>query len=128
MGAMLSTAWGVKKVDEATNRIFVENIKPRDFEPCRPFILEGRPHIDMTGDFKMVARPGEAGKLADHQRQVGRPAVVDFDAVAKLKADNMSNRQIADRLGVSKDAVRRALKKPPERVPSPAINDSDLAI
>jgi hypothetical protein len=127
LGAMLSTAWGVKKVDEKTNRVFVENIKPRDFEPCKPFMLEGRPHINDTGDFLMVAKPGEAGKLADHQRKKGRPAAVRYEDVAALKADKLSNQKIADQLGVSKDAVRRALERGPQSNPGP-IKDEELAL
>lgn len=35
IGPMLSTAWAVRQTDFATNRIYVKNVKPRDFEPCQ---------------------------------------------------------------------------------------------
>src|SRR5208337_5571615 len=37
VGAMLTTAWGVKQIDAASNILHIENIKPRDFQPCGPF-------------------------------------------------------------------------------------------
>jgi hypothetical protein len=74
LGAMLATCWGVWQKDEETNRLYVKNVKPRDFEPCQPFEIEGRPHIDQTGWFKMVTLPGMTdGKTAE----VGRPGRPD---------------------------------------------------
>jgi len=65
MGAMLSTAWGIKQIDAASNTIHVENVKGRDFQPCGPFQLQGRPFIDDTGDFHLLRAPGQCGSLAD---------------------------------------------------------------
>jgi hypothetical protein len=67
IGAMLTTAWGIKQLDEAQNIIHVENIKPRDFQPCGPFQIIGRPCIDESGDFQLLKPPGECGKLAEEQ-------------------------------------------------------------
>jgi hypothetical protein len=58
-GAMLAAAWGVKQTDKIRNVVHLECLKARDFDPCDAFELEGRPHIDETGDFKLIARPGE---------------------------------------------------------------------
>lgn len=110
LGAMLSTAWGVKQIEAEANRLFVQNIKPRDFEPPAAFVLEGRPHINETGDFKMVREPGQAGQLQDHQKERGRPASLDPDAekeILRLKEAGKSNRDIAEAVGFSKDTVRR---------------------
>jgi len=41
LGAMLSTAWGTKLVDQETTRLYVQNLKPRDFDPVGAFTLEG---------------------------------------------------------------------------------------
>lgn len=68
IGAMLSTAWGIKQIDAEQNIIHVENIKPRDFCPPPPFQLIGRPSINETGDFKMYKRPNDCGSLADEQQ------------------------------------------------------------
>jgi hypothetical protein len=67
IGAMLTTAWGVKQLDAEQNIIHVENLKPRDFQPCGPFQLIGRPYINETGDFSLHKRPGECGTLMDEQ-------------------------------------------------------------
>lgn len=67
IGAMLVTAWGVKQLDADSNLIHIQNIKPRDFQPCGPFQIIGRPHIDDRGDFVLYKRPGECGALADEQ-------------------------------------------------------------
>jgi len=61
IGAMLATCWGVWQKEEATNRIYVKNVKPRDFDPVRPFEIQGRPSIDNTGKFEMVCLPGDSG-------------------------------------------------------------------
>jgi len=65
IGAMLTTAWGVKQLDATANVIHIENVKPRDFQPCGPFQIIGRPHIDESGDFRIFKLPGECGPLMD---------------------------------------------------------------
>jgi hypothetical protein len=67
VGAMLTTAWGVKQLDADSNVIHIENIKPRDFQPCGPFQIVGRPCIDDTGDFALHKKPGECGSLQEEQ-------------------------------------------------------------
>jgi AAA domain len=114
LGAMLSTAWGLKQVDPATNRLYIQNIKARDFEPGRAFVLEGRPHIDATGDFKMVNVPGLAGDLRDHigKEKGGRPSSIDEDTgkrIEGLAAEGKSVREIAKEVGKSTTAVWRFL-------------------
>jgi hypothetical protein len=72
LGAVLATAWGVKQIDKAMNIVHVQNLKPRDFEPCGPFQLIGRPHIDQTGDFALHKRPEECGSLSEEQPELNR--------------------------------------------------------
>jgi hypothetical protein len=67
IGAMFATGWGIKLLDRDTTTIHIENIKPRDFEPPKPFQLIGRPHIYEEGDFRMHKKPGECGELAEEQ-------------------------------------------------------------
>jgi hypothetical protein len=114
LGAMLCTCWGVRQIDAGRNQLYVQNVKPRDFEPCEPFILEGRPHLDMNGQFKMLQEPGEAGELRSHLRQKGgRPAVVAKDdkvsRAVELRNSGASLREISRALGVSKSSVDRWL-------------------
>ena len=54
IGALCATCWGVKQVDEKLNQVIVKNVKPRDFVPCEPFVIQGRPFIDDTGTFRVV--------------------------------------------------------------------------
>jgi len=115
IGAMLSCAWAIRQVDAASTRIFVSNIKARDFEACPPFVLEGRPYIDQTGDFKMVQAPGDGAKLSDHAEVGGRPTTVDPDAGAeinRLRTEGKSEREIAKTVGLSKTVIHRFLHGP----------------
>lgn len=114
LGAMISTAWGVRQIDVERNQLYLQNVKPRDFRPCESFILEGRPHLDANGQFKMLVQPGEADELRSYLRKKGgRPAMPDKEekltqAVA-LRAKGVSLRVIADRIGVPKSTVERWL-------------------
>jgi DnaB-like helicase N terminal domain/AAA domain len=69
-GAMISTAWGVRKIDDEANIVHIQNLKARDFQACKPFQLIGRPFIDETGDFRVHKGPGECGELADEQPEL----------------------------------------------------------
>lgn len=73
-GAMLAAAWGIKQIDPATNTVHIENLKARDFDPCQPFELVGRPAIDETGDFQLFTQPGDCEELrrANVKRADGR--------------------------------------------------------
>lgn len=72
IGAMLATCWAIVQTNKETNELFIENTKPRDFKPCEPFIIQGRPFIDETGDFKMMSPPGLAGTLNANKARNGR--------------------------------------------------------
>jgi hypothetical protein len=78
IGAMLSTAYGVRQMDADRTRtwLHIENIKPRDIEPPAPFQLEGKPWIERGLGFKMISKPGETGPLSEYVdgKQRGRPA------------------------------------------------------
>jgi AAA domain/DnaB-like helicase N terminal domain len=67
-GAVLAAAWGVRQIDASTNMVHIENLKARDFEPCAPFELQGRPYIDTTGDFQLLHHPGDCARLEKLQR------------------------------------------------------------
>jgi AAA domain/Homeodomain-like domain len=120
IGAMLATCWGLAQIDDSQNRIFVQNVKPRDFLPCQPFIIQGRPSINETGYFELTEPPGFAGCLADHKsdRKPGRPRVPDKDKKIaeawRLKQEGMGCREIAEKLGVSKSTVSNWLSEDEE--------------
>jgi hypothetical protein len=114
LGAMLATCWGVKQIDEESNRIYVANVKPRDFQPCQPFIIEGRPHLDREGGFRMVTLPGFAGELGDYGTK-GKPGPKLSPENAELKerarhlrfVDKHSIRTIAEQMGVPRSTVHK---------------------
>lgn len=108
VGAMLTTAWGVKQIDSAGNILHIENIKPRDFQPCGPFQIIGRPFIDESGDFRILKRPGECGSLSDEQDperdRGGAPHTARESKAANLalmrgwleKTPTLSSRELVD--------------------------------
>jgi hypothetical protein len=66
-GAMCDAVWGVqrarksgeKEYQQESNqltRLYLACVKPRDFEPADPFVVQGRPYIDEVGDFRVIAR------------------------------------------------------------------------
>jgi hypothetical protein len=105
IGAMLATCWGFSKIDEERSQIYVKCVKDRDFrETPRPFVLEGRPHLDETGKFKMTEFPGKARdyfaiKQQQRGRQGGRPPAYGPESL----------REQAKQLGISKSALQRRL-------------------
>lgn len=111
IGAMLAACWGIRKTDDARTEVYVENVKARDFEPCGSFLLEGRPHIDELGTFRMIAEPGEAGELADYKSKGGRPARPNRDELRErarvLHGEGHSFREIGKQMGVSHTLVKR---------------------
>ena len=109
IGAMLATCWGLSQIDAVSNRIFVQNVKARDFSACEPFIIQGRPSIDETGYFELTEPPGFAGTLEDHKQGRGRPEVANKQSkiaeAVRMKEQGASYRQIARQLGVSVGTV-----------------------
>ena len=43
------------------------NLKARDFQPCGPFQIIGRPYIN-EGDFRTHKKPGKCGSLGEEQK------------------------------------------------------------
>lgn len=115
IGAMLCTAWGLKQIDPVTNSIYIANVKPRDFLPCEPFIIQGRSSLDQTGYFEMTHPPGFAGNLSDHSSGAGRPELPCKDEkqaeAQRLPAEGMSYRDISEALGVKVPTLHRWLNQ-----------------
>lgn len=119
LGAMLCACWGLRQVDNQRNRVFIENVKARDFLACEPFIIEGRPHLDVDGYFKLTDSPGIAGSLNQNKPKregaprSGRPDNPDklekMTRIRELHADGKSSREIATEVGVSFKTVCRWL-------------------
>src|SRR5882724_2086086 len=113
-GAVLASAWGIRQIDEKTNTVHIQNLKPRDFEPCGPFQIVGRPHIDQEGDFRLLKAPGECGTLAEEssggaENDLKRDERIRRVAIAAswlAEDSNISSREMVDRfkaIGVAID-------------------------
>lgn len=104
IGAMLATCWAVKQTDKATNRLYIRNVKPRDFEPCEPFAIEGRPYIDQQGQFLMVAQPGQADNPKPTVERINRKAGQQEEARIMLAAGH-TQADIAKHLKITERTV-----------------------
>ena len=118
IGAMVSCCWSVRQIEKEHNQIFVDNVKARDFEAQKPFIIQGRPEIDRTGYFELTHPPGFAGELADHlsgEKRGGRPSTPDKDEKVSraraMHAAGASYGDIAKKLGVSKSTASDWVKE-----------------
>ena len=101
IGAMAVSAWGVRQIEKAANRIHVENLKCRAFEPCEPFRLEGRPWIEQEHSFRMIAQPGTVTKKMTVKAE--DPKVV---AARALKAQGLTDEDVAAALGLTDRTLR----------------------
>lgn len=107
IGAMLATCWGLSQLDPTANRIYVQNVKARDFHPCEPFIIQGRPSLDESGYFELTHPPGFAATFSDYRSREkgGRPELENRDEkvaeARRLKQEGFSYREIAEKLNVS---------------------------
>lgn len=54
-GAMADAVYSVRCVEFETLTVNITGVKARDFEPPRPFQIQGRPFIEKTGDFALLA-------------------------------------------------------------------------
>lgn len=64
LGAVADAVYNLRCEDPSKLSILVQCVKARDFEPRAPFHLEGRPHINATGDFAMIEPPTDEERLA----------------------------------------------------------------
>ena len=107
-----STCWGVCQVDKETNRIYVENLKPRDFQPRAPFLIQGRPFIDETGDFGNFSDAEEFSAYKSGKRAEQRKSQeADRRRILAMVAEGKTQREIAAALGISQATVNRLLRE-----------------
>ena len=103
IGAMLATCWGLSKIDTDKAQVYFTCVKDRDFrETPRPFVIEGRPHLDEKGKFKMLQTPGNAPdyaklKQAERGRAGGRPKVEPPEEVKMKVWETAQERPVTPR-------------------------------
>jgi hypothetical protein len=82
LGAFVRVVFGLRKISKTEDirsaRVLVECVKPGDFNPPAPFVLEGRPHIDEGKGLQITTPPGQvdpatlAAVVRDEQKKGGR--------------------------------------------------------
>jgi len=102
IGAMLATAWAVRQTNKQSTRIYIKNVKARDFEALEPFEVEGRPWIDQTGAFRMTAEPGMARVTVAPKAE--KPEVVE---ARFMRSNGATQERIAETLRVNVRTIRR---------------------
>jgi AAA domain/Domain of unknown function (DUF3854) len=105
IGAMLSTAWGVRMLNPVQTQVHVQNIKARDFEPIPPFQIAGRPFIDQGKGFQMAIVPGECGPLNEYVgKRIGRKRSPE-------KAERTATIEQALRQGKTEEQIAELVKE-----------------
>jgi len=115
LGAMIDTCWmlqpddgggqdGYLEESRDLTRLLVRNVKPRDLlEPAEDFVIQGRPHIDDSGDFRILAAEDFAQSEHDVDDR-GRRAAELIRANPKL-----SKTAVSKKLGCSRNDVASAV-------------------
>lgn len=94
-GAALTNAYGLKQEDEATNKVRFHCITGRDLDEQIPdMILQGRPHLSDTGNFKVIDADAEPfngdrkpGPKEDSLKQQKIALAKSVDGSGQEKAD-----------------------------------------
>jgi hypothetical protein len=60
LGAMADAVYALKCVDVPNFKVRISCVKARDFATLSPFVVQGRPHIDEDGDFKLITEPTQS--------------------------------------------------------------------
>ena len=55
LGAVADSVYGLKCLNQEALEIRVQCVKARDFEPVKPFHIQGRPYINTKADFVVIA-------------------------------------------------------------------------
>lgn len=76
IGAMVGTAWGVKQLNAEKNIIHIENLKARDFKPCGPFQIIGRPISTRRAISAFIRNQASADRLARSRKVIPIKAVL----------------------------------------------------
>lgn len=101
IAAMCDAVYGLKVQDDDTLTLKVKCVKPRDFEPPRPFEIQGRPYINQNGDFGMLTEV-DFPQYADKAQQLG--CCIEANPGANYET-------LAREIGVSKNSIKSLAAK-----------------
>jgi hypothetical protein len=95
IGAMCDAVYAIRCLDQETLTVKVSPVKARDFEPVKPFEIQGRPYLNEIGSFGLLAEPvlfGEEARIKKLVETIER----------RPKA---SYRELADITGIAKSCI-----------------------
>jgi hypothetical protein len=122
-GAMADCVWGIQHARkrkgnnnwddeyqlESKNltRAYVECVKPRDLPAADPFIVQGRPYIDDTGNMAVIASDAQAGETMDTEKISDGAA----DKAERFVRENraISKSGISKLVGISRNRIEEVL-------------------
>jgi hypothetical protein len=70
LGAVADSVYGLKCLNEETLEIRIQCVKARDFEPVKPFHIQGRPFINQIGNFTLLTEPGQGQQQTEIEKLV----------------------------------------------------------
>ena len=117
LGAMADIVWATRIVNLKSTRLYIKNVKGRDLEPPDPFMIEGRPWIDETHDFKLVSAPGlviplkELSCLQDKAKKKEQDTEVKYQNACALFEQKLTNESIARTMHIKKQTVSDFFKR-----------------
>lgn len=112
LGAMADAVYSLRVQDSNLLRIRVQSVKTRDFEPVKPFVIQGRPHLNESGDFQLLTdvmvhqdKDREGEKEKRFLRAIEDDPKASYRQLAtKLDTSLSDVQRIANRLGWKKGA------------------------
>ena len=117
IGANLDAGHAVRMIDDRKVTLQFQCVKPRDFEPCEPFQITARPHIDQSHDLLMTKDPGLCGDLAKGKKTKGQNETArkikkylrDNDDLPAAQRVKMSGRTLYDLVQGNKKTFNKVL-------------------
>ncbi|MGA8762487.1 MAG: AAA family ATPase [Candidatus Sulfotelmatobacter sp.] len=120
LGAFVRVAFGLRKIsateDITSTRVYVECVKPGDFNPPAPFVLEGRPYIGQGKGLQMATLPGHVDPatltavVKAAQRKPGRPAdpgkATRVAEISRLVKENKTPKEISEVVAAGAEAKK----------------------
>jgi hypothetical protein len=101
LGAMSDAVYSLQCVNQATLEVRVQCVKARDFEPIKPFHIQGRPYIDKIGNFGMLDTSGQGSNHAEVEK-----------LISAIGADpSASYRKLAKATGIAQGRIAEAAAK-----------------
>lgn len=101
-----------KEQSKELTRLFVKCLKPRDINPVAPFIIQGRPYIDDSGDFALLLNEHGAptkDKADDLLVQALKDGMAEQDP--QKRADLLNMKTLAAKSGTSRNRVKQRAKR-----------------